>query len=120
MAFRRNFQPAVANSANVKAILHNSPIDDGTAMANQIAERDLRFWIPHAAPLLPQGVKRIKTLEELFALPKAHIGIVLATVLKIYRQKRKINGKRYTNVSLKLKLGAWQRIIRGFFPGAVQ
>ena len=63
MAFRRNFQPAVANSANVKAILHNSPIDDGTAMANQIAERDLRFWIPHAAPLLPQGVKRIKTLE---------------------------------------------------------
>ena len=34
MAFRRNFQPSIANSANVKAILNDSPIDDGTKKAN--------------------------------------------------------------------------------------
>ena len=57
----------------------------------------------------------VQTLEELLTLPKAHIATVLAAVLKIFRQKRKIDGKRYTNVSLKLKVEAWQRIIRGHF-----
>ena len=54
----------------------------------------------------------MQTLRELLKLPKAHIGRFLATILPIYRQRRKINGKRYTNASLKLKVEAWQRVIR--------
>ena len=118
MAFRRNFAPAVANSMNVKALQEQSRIDDGTSRANAIAEKDLQFWIPQAALLVPEGVQPVQTLEELLTLPKAHIATVLAAVLKIFRQKRKIDGKRYTNVSLKLKVEAWQRIIRGHFQMA--
>ena len=105
MAFRRSFAPAIANSANVKGLPndHSKDLVDGTVKSNKVAEADLRFWIPLTAPHLREGVQRVQTLEELLKLPKAHIGHVLATILPIYRQKREVNGKRYTNASLKLK-----------------
>ena len=52
MAFRRNFAPAFSNSANVKSLQEEIPVDDGTSKANKVAEDDLRFWIPHAAVIL--------------------------------------------------------------------
>ena len=114
MAFKRNFAPSVINSSNVKALRNQTvvPLDDGTAKSNEVAKKDLAFWIPHAAQYLPEGIKRVQTLRELLKLPKAHIGRFLATILPIFRQRRKINGKRYTNASLKLKVEAWQRVIR--------
>ena len=117
MAFRRSFAPAIANSANVKGLPNDQSEDlvDGTVKSNKVAEADLRFWIPLAAPLLREGVQRVQTFEELLKLPKAHIGHVLAIILPIYRQKRKVNGKRCTNASLKLKVEAWQRVIRGVY-----
>ena len=107
MAFKRTFAPALINAANVKAIRESSvPIDDGTAKSNTVAEKDLAYWIPVAAPFLREGVQRVQTVEELLKLPKAHIGHVLATILPIFRQRRHPNGKRYTNASLKLKVEA--------------
>ena len=107
MAFKREFAPALINAANIKAIRDSSlPIDDGTAKMNNVAKKDLVYWIPVAAPFLREGVKRVQTLEELVKLPKAHIGHVLSTILPIYRQRRDTNGKRYTNASLKLKVEA--------------
>ena len=108
MAFRRSFNPALINSAYVKALRDQSSvtIDDGTSKANEVARKDLAYWIPVAGPFLREGVKRVQTIEELLKLPKAHIGHVLATILPIYRQKRDVNGKRYTNASLKLKVEA--------------
>ena len=105
MAFRRSFAPAIANSANVKGLPndHSKDLVDGTVKSNKVAEADLRFWIPLTAPHLREGVQRVQILEELLKLPKAHIGYVLATILPIYRQRRKVNGKHYTNASLKLK-----------------
>ena len=64
MAFRRNFAPAVANSMNLKALQEQSRIDDGTSRANAIAEKDLQFWIPQAALLVPEGVQPVQTWEE--------------------------------------------------------
>ena len=49
MAFRRNFAPAVSNSANVKSLQEEIPVDDGTSKANKVAEDDLQFWNNHAA-----------------------------------------------------------------------
>ena len=45
MAFKRNFAPALINSANVKALRTQSKltIDDGTAKANEVAKKDLQF-----------------------------------------------------------------------------
>ena len=107
MAFKKTFAPALINAANIKAIRDSSlPIDDGTAKMNQVAKKDLVYWIPVAAPFLREGVKRVQTLEELVKLPKAHIGHVFSTILPIYRQRRDTNGKRYTNASLKLKVEA--------------
>ena len=94
---------------------HSEQLVDGTVKSNRCAEGDLRFWISLAAPHLREGVQRVQTFKELLKLPKAHIGHVLATILPIYRQKRKVNGKRYTNASLKLKVEAWQRVIRGIY-----
>ena len=90
MAFKRTFAPAVINAANVKALHIQSslPIDDGTAKANEVAKKDLAYWIPVVAPYLRDGVKRVQTLQELVNLPKAHIGHVLATILPIFRQRR--------------------------------
>ena len=56
MVFRRNFAPAAANSANVKFLQEEVPVDDGTSKASKVAEDDLRFWITDAAVLLPQGI----------------------------------------------------------------
>ena len=108
MAFRRSFNPAIINSTNVKALpgLSSSIIHDGTTKSNEVATKDLAYWIPVAGPFLREGVKRVQTIEELVKLPKPHIGHVLATILPIYRQKRDVNGKRYTNASLKLKVEA--------------
>ena len=52
MAFKRSFAPAIANSVNVKALRNNQTEKkgDGTAKSNKVAEGDLRFWIPLAAP----------------------------------------------------------------------
>ena len=115
MSFKRTFAPAIANAANVKSIIDSLPSLDGTAKSNKVAEGDLRFWIPLATAHLSYGIPRVQTLEELVRLPKAHIGHILAAILPIYRQKRSVNGKRYTNASLKLKVEAWQRVIRGIY-----
>ena len=117
MSFSRSFNPSIVYSENVKALANQSSsrIEDGTSKSNDVAEKDLAYWIPVAGPFLNEGVKPVKTLEELLKLPKAHIGHVLATILPIYRQKRHVNGKRYTNASLKLKVEAWQRVIRGIY-----
>ena len=105
MAFRRSFNPALINSANVKALRDQSSaaIDDGTSKSNEVARKDLAYWIPVAGPFLRKGVKRVQTIEKLIKLPKAHIGHVLATILPIYRQKRDVNGKRYKKRQLKTK-----------------
>ena len=52
MAFKRSFAPAIANSVNVKALRNNQTEKKavGTAKSNKVAEGDLRFWIPLAAP----------------------------------------------------------------------
>ena len=48
MAFRRSFNPALINSANVKALRDQSSarIDDGTSKSNEVARKDLAYWIP--------------------------------------------------------------------------
>ena len=50
MVVRRNFNPSVLNSANAKQSL------SGTERSNQVARRDLEYWLPRTAPLLDDGV----------------------------------------------------------------
>ena len=52
MAVKRSFAPAIANSENVKGLRNSltGNLHDGTAKSNKVAEGDLRFWIPLAAP----------------------------------------------------------------------
>ena len=47
MAFKRNFAPALINSANIKALSTQTQltIDDGTAKSNEVAKKDLEFYL---------------------------------------------------------------------------
>ena len=106
MVVRRNFNPSVLYSANVKQSL------SGTDRSNQVARKDLAYWLPRTAPLLDEGVSPVNSLAQLLTLPKAHVGHILSKLLPIYRQRRDPNGKRFTNASLIVKVEAWQRVIR--------
>ena len=67
MVLRSSFNPSIVYSANVKALgdQSSSRIEDGTSKSNDVAEKDLAYWIPVAGPFLNEGVKPVKTLEEL-------------------------------------------------------
>ena len=80
MPGRRNFAPAKVNAANVKANI------TGTDVANQVAHKDLAFWLPKTKLLLNKEVTPVDTLKELLSLPKAHQGHILSKLVTIFRQ----------------------------------
>ena len=106
MSIKRSFKPSSANSDNVKSSL------SGTGRANNVACKDLAFWLPRTIPLLTDGVAGAKNLQQLLTVPKAHIGHILSVLVTIYRQNRDPDGKRFSNASLLVKVNSWQRVIR--------
>ena len=78
MARRRKFNPSISNAANVKT----SQI--GTIKANDVAVKDLNFWLPLTIPHLNEWVAGVKTLDELIAVPKAHAGHILTVLVKFW------------------------------------
>jgi len=58
MVVRRNFNPGKLSSANVKQSL------SGTKRSNQVARRDLEYWLPRTAPLLDDGVTPVNKLYD--------------------------------------------------------
>ena len=58
MAFRRSFNPEINNSRNVKGLRpqQSSNLQDGTSKSNDVARKDLAYWIPVAGPFLHEGV----------------------------------------------------------------
>ena len=106
MSIKRSFKPFLANSGNVKSSL------SGTVRANNVARKDLAFWLPRTIPLLTDGVAGAKNLQQLLTVPKAHIGHILSVLVTIYRQNRDPDGKRFSNASLLVKVNSWQRVIR--------
>ena len=105
MSLNRSLKPSLANSANVNSSL------TGTARANDVARKDLAFWLPRTIPLLNDGVRGAKNLQQLLIAPKAHIGHILSVLVTIYRQNRDPHGKRFTNASLLVKVESWQRVV---------
>ena len=50
MAYKRTFAVSISNSANVKSL------SSGTKVANEVARKELDFWLPLTRPLLNAGV----------------------------------------------------------------
>ena len=109
MAYKRSFGPSVINSNNAKLV------QNGTSAGNKTALSELAFWLPLTIPELDSRVKGVSTFKELLRLPKAHIAHILSKLVQIIRQRKDVNGKRYTNVRLKVKVESWQRVIRSAF-----
>ena len=71
MAFRRSFNPALINSANVKALRDQSSarIDDGTSKSNEVARKDLAYWIPKKSSVLFRvGFFRYSSEKDIYCL----------------------------------------------------
>ena len=97
---RCKYNPSISNAGNVKNSL------TGTVKANEVAQKDLEVWPPLTIPHLNKAVPGVKALNELIAVPKSYAGHILSVLITMYRQRREPNGKRYTNASLIVKVGA--------------
>ena len=106
MAPRRKYNPSISNALNVKISLAS------TVKTNEVAKKDLEFWLPLTIPHLNKAVPGVQTLDELIAVPKSHARHILSVLIKLYRERREPNGKRYTNASLIVKVETQQRVIR--------
>jgi len=84
----------------------------GTKLQNEVALKDLNFWLKHTKEHLCDGIPAVTTFDELLKLPVAQIGYILSKVLQIIRRDRKLGGTRLANCTLKNKAESWQRIIR--------
>ena len=55
-------------------------LENGTAKADKVGMRDLKFWLPHTKGHLCDGVKFAPSFEALVKLPIPQIGYILAKV----------------------------------------
>ena len=58
---------------------------NGSENANNVALRDLAFWLPNTKDHLRDGIPYVCTFNDLMKLPIAQIGFILAVVIKIIR-----------------------------------
>ena len=61
-------------------------LESGTVKADKVAMKDLRFWLPRTKSHLYEGLQDTPSFEALTQLPIAHIGYVLAVVIRIIRK----------------------------------
>ena len=57
----------------------------GTVHQNNVAMRDLVFWLPLTHDRIREGIPKVRTFKELVALPKAQIGHILGITIEIIR-----------------------------------
>ena len=55
MAYKRTFAVSISNSANVKWL------SSGAIVANEVARKELNFWLPFTIPLLDSGVQGVSS-----------------------------------------------------------
>ena len=55
MAYKRTFAVSISNSANVKSL------SSGAIVANEVARKELNFWLPLTIPLLDAGVQGVSS-----------------------------------------------------------
>ena len=65
---------------------------NGTIKADRVAMRDFKFWLPYTKAHLCDGVQYAPSFESLVKLPIPQIGFILAVILKIIRNNRKVSG----------------------------
>ena len=73
-------------------------LENGTVKSDQVALKDLAFWLPYMKEYLGEVVPFALSFDALIRLPVAQIGFILSVVIKIIRKNRNITGERLSKI----------------------
>ena len=73
-------------------------LENGTVKSDQLALKDLAFWLPYTKEYLGEVVPFALSFDALIRLPVAQIGFILSVVIKIIRKNRNIMGERLSKI----------------------
>ena len=73
-------------------------LENGTVKSDQLALKDLAFWLPYTKEYLGEVVPFALSFDALIRLPVAQIGFILSVVIKIIRKNRNITGERLSKI----------------------
>ena len=73
-------------------------LENGTVKSDQVALKDLAFWLPYTKEYLGEVVPFALSFDALIRLPFAQIGFILSVVIKIIRKNRNITGERLSKI----------------------
>ena len=73
-------------------------LENGTVKSDQVALKDLAFWLPYTKEYLGEVVPFALSFDALIRLPVAQIGFILSVVIKIIRKNRNITGERLSKI----------------------
>ena len=73
-------------------------LENGTFKSDQVALKDLAFWLPYTKEYLGEVVPFALSFDALIRLPVAQIGFILSVVIKIIRKNRNITGERLSKI----------------------
>ena len=73
-------------------------LENGTVKSDQLALKDLAFWLPYTKEYLGEVVPFALSFDALIRFPVAQIGFILSVVIKIIRKNRNITGERLSKI----------------------
>ena len=73
-------------------------LENGTVKSDQLALKDLAFWLPYTKEYLGEVVPFALSFDALIRLPVAQIGFILSVVIKIIQKNRNITGERLSKI----------------------
>ena len=73
-------------------------LENGTVKSDQVALKDLAFWLPYTKEYLGEVVPFALSFDALIRLSVAQIGFILSVVIKIIRKNRNITGERLSKI----------------------
>ena len=73
-------------------------LENGTVKSDQVALKDLAFWLPYTKEYLGEVVPFALSFDALIRLPVAQIGFILSVVIKIIQKNRNITGERLSKI----------------------
>ena len=73
-------------------------LENGTVKSDQLALKDLAFWLPYTKEYLGEVVPFALSFDALIRLQVAQIGFILSVVIKIIRKNRNITGERLSKI----------------------
>ena len=73
-------------------------LENGTVKSDQLALKDLAFWLPYTKEYLGEVDPFALSFDALIRLPVAQIGFILSVVIKIIQKNRNITGERLSKI----------------------